>query len=366
MEPASFAVGVAGLAALFETCLRGFELFEQGMDFGRSYTVLLTRLDAQKLLFLIWGEAVGLTLANGSKARALMEDTKIARLIQRHLDCIRMIFEDADQLSRKYGATKRRPRGFRDILSRNSLTSSNPHLPLRRYVRWFQKQSSFKLKAEWAIQDQTKFKTMLDDLSTLLQQLREITSAIADIKQQRDRFVEKVDSCDEIEDLEIIEEALSEEHPALSGAASERRMALTEAAMTIQDGSLRQHDNDDVVTHADSNPAAQASLDPNESPRENGELLNYQSEEPFSVVGAYGHQNNLDEIQQKNLAQLSALKNQATSVHFDVGTLRPFAAKWVTRQLRRFEAEARMTPFISLGLEGHRLVGQAYFGKSSG
>lgn len=56
MEPASFAIGVAGLAALFETCLRGFELFEQGKDFGRSYLLLMTRLDAQRLLFIIWGE----------------------------------------------------------------------------------------------------------------------------------------------------------------------------------------------------------------------------------------------------------------------------------------------------------------------
>lgn len=367
MEPASFAIGFAGLAALFETCLRGFELFEQSKDFGRSYIVLLTRLDAQKLLFLIWGETVGLTRANGPNTLDMKEDTRVARLIQRHLECIRMIFEDADQLCSKYGVTETRPRGLRDRVSGSALMPfKKSQLPLRRYVRWFQKQSSYKLKAKWVIQDQSKFKIMLDDLSALLQQLREITSAIADIERQRDCFVEKINSCTGIEDLEIIEEALSEEDPAFSNAASERRMALTEAAITIQDDELRHHDDDDMVTHADSDPAAQALVDLNKLPPTHGELQEYQLEKTFSGVTATGHLNNLAMIQQKHRAQFSDLSNDETwNIHFDSGTLKPHAAQVLRKRLLRFQRDASMSCFISLGLENDRLVCPAYMGAKS-
>ena len=360
MEPASFAIGVAGLAALFETCLRGFELFEQSKDFGRSYIILMTRLDAQKLLFIIWGETVGLSRANRSKTLDLNEDTRTARLIQRHLECIRMIFEDADQLCSKYGVKKTWPREPPEPTSRSALISFRSQLPVRRYARWFQKQSSYKLKAKWAIHDQNKFKIMLDDLSTLLQQLREITSAIADIDRQRDRFVEEINSQNGIEGLEILEEALSEEDPALSSAASERRMALTEAAMTIQDDELRQDDNDDLITHADSDPTAQALYDLNESPQTNDELQDYQLEEVCPVAADTGHQNNLAKIQQKNLTQLSGLaKTRFGDPKFHARVPRLKGAKRIERELRDYQRNGPTSSCISLGMEGDRLVRRA-------
>lgn len=195
METAGFAISVVGLAALFETCLRGFELFDQSKDFGRSYLVLVTRLDAQKLLFRIWGETVGLARARRSKTLDLMKDGgRLASQVQRHLECIRIIFEDADRLCSKYGLIKTMPRKPRDPTSGSALVQSEFHSPLRRPVQLFQKQSSYQLKAKWVIQDQRKLKTMVDDLSTLLQELRQLTSAIADIQRQRNRFIKRISS----------------------------------------------------------------------------------------------------------------------------------------------------------------------------
>ena len=346
MEPISFAISIASLSALFETCLRGFELFEQSKEFGRSYTILLTRLDAQKLLFLIWGEAIGLHVEERTdlKTRALMNDSKVLRLIHQHLECIQMLFEDADQLRRRYGVIK--SRSWKSG-TRKELEATNPqdsHLPLRRYVRWFQGQSSYRLKARWAIQDQAKFKTMLDDLSTLLQQLRDITSAVADVQRQRNRFAEEIESCDAIEDLEIIEEALSDEDPVLSSAASERRTALTEAALTFKDDEPGQDNDSDIVTHADLDPTAQELWDASESLE-----TEYAFEESSSIVTIYGHQNNLSKIQESDAA--SKLEHVAGQ-----DGLERYAIKRVRHELKRIWEQASETPFISLGLHDNRIV----------
>lgn len=309
-------------------------------------------------------KTVGLSRSNESKSLYLNGDTRTARLIQRHLEFIRMIFEDADQLCSKYGVTKMCPREPREPTSESALMSFKSQLSVRRYVRWFQKQGSYKLKGKWAIHDQNKFKIMLDDLSTLLQQLRKITSAIADIERQRDRFVEEINSHNRIEDLEIIEEALSEEDPAFSSTASERRVALTEAAMTIQDDGRRQDENDDIMTHADSDPAAQAIFDLNESPQTNGEPQDYRLEEAFPVGADTGNQNNLAKIQQENLRQISALANIRTRyLQFNPGSLGRGTANRVRMELLSFRNDASMSSFISLRLEGNRLVRQAQFSR---
>ena len=66
MEPVGFAISAAGLVALFESCLHGFELFEQSKAFARDHAVLLARLDAQRAILEIWGDAVGISKTDTS------------------------------------------------------------------------------------------------------------------------------------------------------------------------------------------------------------------------------------------------------------------------------------------------------------
>ena len=349
MEPVSFAISIASLSALFETCLRGFEIFEQGRDFGRSYTILLTRLDAQKILFHIWGEAVGLGLEGQSvslQRLALQNNTAVLRLIHQHLECIRMIFEDADQLRRRYGVVKSKSWRSKISSAVGIAHSVDTKVPLRKYVSWFQGQSSFTTKARWAIQDQAKFKAMLDDLSTLLQELREITSAIADIQRQRNRFAEEIDDCELIEDLEIIEEALSEEDPVLSSVASERRMALTEAAMSVRNDKRWHDDGSDLITHADLDATAQRLSDEFDS-----SLPPEDYYEPHSsVVNIYGYQNNLTVTQANDEVSISRGDYATDDLH-------PRTARRIQHELVRMGGGASETPFISLGVRGNRIVG---------
>ncbi|KAL8788415.1 MAG: hypothetical protein Q9195_007294 [Heterodermia aff. obscurata] len=367
MEAAGFVISAAGLATLFDACLRGFDLLEQGRHFSRDLTVLITRLDAQKAIFTIWGSAVGLSTVEGFSGTACPQELELRRLIKNHLECISMIFEDASQLTQKYGLTP----GKNVAASDNALAD----LPLRSCIHWLQKKTSRRRKAKWAIRDFAKFKIMLDDLSTLITELREITASVADIRRQREYFVEELSHCNDTESLQIIEEALSTEDPALSYAASERRSALTEAAMTARsfsfsagtrDGGDDHHD--EMETQADSDPDAQSLLldIPTADTVDSATLAD--GEKPFEISVKYGHQNNLSDIQRIDSAAVHHLVSKdspksmaALDALIQQGMPRS-AARRHMRELQHWQATATETPFVSIGLEeesgesGHCLV----------
>ena len=129
MEVAGLTISVAGLATLFDLCLRGFDLLEQGKDFSRDYIILRTRLNAQRAIFTIWGDAVGLSLSKDFNDVSCLFDSELRSLIKGHLDCISLVFEDASQLKRKYGLHP----------TPNNAHQSSTRMPLRSYLNWFQK-----------------------------------------------------------------------------------------------------------------------------------------------------------------------------------------------------------------------------------
>ena len=342
MEAAGLTISVAGLVTLFDMCLRGFDLLEQGKDFSRDHTILMARLNAQRAIFTIWGDAVGLS---GSKDRnhvTFSLDSELRSVVKGHLDCISLIFEDATQLSKKYGLKP----------TQNDDRQTFSQAPLRSYLKWFQKQTSHRRKAKWVIRDLAKFKSMLDDLSKLITDLREITSSLAEIRRQREVFVaEEIARREDIEDLEIIEEALSQEDPTLSSAASERRTVLTQTAVTIRSlpgPSADRHEADDMHTHADSDPSAQLPDLTDISADKANEVQLKDEERPLEILTKYGHQNNLSEIQKNDLMGIARFC-PLLEADPKPSNLRSATVRNILRQLRRFHDKGSETPFISIG-----------------
>ncbi|CAF9933683.1 MAG: hypothetical protein HETSPECPRED_008743 [Heterodermia speciosa] len=342
MEIAGLTISVAGLATLFDLCLRGFDLLEQGKDFSRDHTILMARLNAQRKIFTIWGEAVGLSASKDLNYDNFSSDSELRTVVKTHLDCISLIFEDAAQLSKKYG--------LKPTENGSPRTPTQP--PFRSYLGWFQKHTSRRRKAKWAIRDLAKFKSMLDDLGRLITDLRDITSSLADVKHQREVFVtEVVDQLTDIEDLEVIEEALSQEDPTLSSAASERRTVLTQTAFTVRSlagPSAHRYEDDDMHTHADLDPGAQLSDLTDTSSDELNEVQLEDEETPCEISAKYGHQNNLSEIQRIDLMGLARFC-PLFEADPSPSTLSSHGCKWVLRELRRFHESASETPFISIG-----------------
>lgn len=352
MEAVGLAISVAGLTALFDACLRGFDLIERGKDFSRDHAVLLTRFDAQRAMLVIWGDAVGLSGTDDFSQSKCLSNPHLRTMIKAHLNCISMIFEDASQLSLKYGLklVQSRPN--------HQTATARSGSPFRSYLAWFQKKTSYRRKATWVMRDLKKFESMLDNLSKLIAELREITSSIADLERQRKVFMDKISQCTDIDELEIVEEALSAEDPVLSSAASERRTALTEAAGTVRSMPMPGADmvqDEDMETHADSDTEAQAATKHGALSESHGESIFEDEQTPLEISKLYGHQNNLGEIQEKDQKQIRKLLDGITAGYSSItmpSHWKDLVAKTVLRQLRRFQSKAYETPFISIGFAG--------------
>lgn len=241
MDPASSATSVDDLAALFERCLRSYKLFQQRKDFWQL-SIFSIRLNGQKRLFKYWGGTVGLPSAGRSITLDLKKDTRMARLIQRHLECIWMILEDADQLRSKYEVTKTKPQGPQDPISESALNPFWSPLPLPRFVRWFQERISDQIQGKWTPQDQKKSTIILRDLDTLLRQLQETTFAIAEVQRQLDCW-SKISRISK-----VLGQRLATKIQLSLAGVRERQMARTEAAISVQENELQRRDYSSEIT----------------------------------------------------------------------------------------------------------------------
>lgn len=160
-----------------------------------------------------------------------------------------------------------------------------------------------------------KFKGMLDDLSKLIRELRKITSSIADLRRQREIFVDQMFACTDVDELEIIEDALSAEESALSNPASKLRIALTETATTVRlflfpFSRLYLTVVEDMETHAGSDDDAE-SVEGHGADSSDGESTLLQDNQiSLAKLTDHDHQNNLSESQKEDREQNFRLGSQ--------------------------------------------------------
>jgi hypothetical protein len=62
VDPVGTALGVVGLAAIFSTCLEVWEFIDVGGEHAISLSLHRTKLDNQRMIFLIWDEDLVSTL----------------------------------------------------------------------------------------------------------------------------------------------------------------------------------------------------------------------------------------------------------------------------------------------------------------
>jgi hypothetical protein len=97
MEPVSFAIGVAGLAGLFSTCLDVIEKAKLYRDFGSDHSLISTKYEADKVLFQLWAQKVGIGKLGPQDARHNhLDNPEVAPIVQRILLSIKDIFTKSD------------------------------------------------------------------------------------------------------------------------------------------------------------------------------------------------------------------------------------------------------------------------------
>ncbi|CAI7565786.1 unnamed protein product [Penicillium glandicola] len=98
MDPISFAVGIIGLAGLFNTCLDAVERFDSWKDYDSEFRSLVAQFKAQKLRLIKWGLDVGLEDNELSyEHNALLDDPKIESTVKELLLAIDDVCRDEDK-----------------------------------------------------------------------------------------------------------------------------------------------------------------------------------------------------------------------------------------------------------------------------
>ncbi|KAK2836980.1 hypothetical protein FQN49_006529 [Arthroderma sp. PD_2] len=175
-EAAGLAVGVIGLAALFDSAVQCFDYIQLGRSFGKDFHTCQLKLDNAKLRLSRWGASLGL---NGevkiiispreeAQARALMGQ-------------ILTLFAEAEGISDKLKsrarthATDGTSTGLSLALCDpgTDLDSTSNELPelMRRLAIGREKQTGLRQKAKWALYEQKNFNRLLEDIAELVDAL---------------------------------------------------------------------------------------------------------------------------------------------------------------------------------------------------
>jgi ubiquitin-protein ligase len=243
MDGIGLAIGVVGLAGLFKTALEAWEFIEAGRAHAESFSFFRTRLDNQRVIFLIWAETLGFFQPEGYN-KALDEPQRRAAQIEQTLTHIAHLFSNTDQLVDEYGF--KISRGASESSSSSGAASStifhNKYVRLRTILKdqretrglladfraALQRQQSATglwKKFKWSIRDEKKSSFFLDKISSLVDDLDKLTKDIDTTVTKNELAFEAVAEVSETSLVEI-EESSGERATIISSAASLRLRSI--------------------------------------------------------------------------------------------------------------------------------------------
>ncbi|KAL8754830.1 MAG: hypothetical protein Q9199_004073, partial [Rusavskia elegans] len=230
MEPVSLSIGAVGLISLLTTCVECFEYIDAAKTCGRDLELLTTKFSIEKARLLIWGESVGISSTNATGSNKV-ESPHFRSIVEKILSCIRMLFEDKNALTVRYGL-----KPMSNDASSPSLALVGPSasgdslgLPLRlkaSYIRFKarieqnHKQTTTTKKTRWAIRDRQKFMSLVEDIHQFINGLEAITDSVEMATKRAALVREELSTVEDPEDLRLIAEASVEGNQQWSDAAS--------------------------------------------------------------------------------------------------------------------------------------------------
>jgi hypothetical protein len=241
MEPVGLAVGVAGLAGLFTSCIDCFELVQRGRYFGADYLILETKYSNQRLRLWAWGRACGIAHDGGpdSCGRPVWSDDVVSA-VEETLVQIATLFQNHEKLSRQYGLTAVSTSSAPKPVGPSVLSGLVPRLKATNLARLIRAQPTreidkspkFPTAARWAIEGKDKFGDLVQHLKDFIDDLEALTAQSDDGVRQRQRSYihNEVGSIYDISELETIERARMAGRDAVADAASIRLCQIQENA----------------------------------------------------------------------------------------------------------------------------------------
>ncbi|KAI0804891.1 prion-inhibition and propagation-domain-containing protein [Xylaria sp. FL0064] len=167
MEPASLAVGIAGLIGIFSTCLDIVERWDSYKDFGAEFGSLIARFKADKIRFRQWGQRVGIDKSkHGDGYHKALDDPSIRPVVDEIFQSIKHFDDDTGNFTS----------GLRPISgSVDTLAHSKTVLPRGRpQFEKYQGATSRKSRLGWALRSKTRFLALVESFDALVQKLYDL------------------------------------------------------------------------------------------------------------------------------------------------------------------------------------------------
>ncbi|KAL2811884.1 prion-inhibition and propagation, helo domain-containing protein [Aspergillus granulosus] len=157
MEPAGLAVGILGLASLFNTCLDALEKFDTWRDFAAESRSIATQFKVQRLRLENWGNAVGFeqgVLLN--KHSKFLDDPRTLLIVQELLSAIRDI--------RGYDGETLPTRAPDTSSNNGQMSKIHSHTPIE----------SKRIKLSWVLRDKARCIAQVEQISMLVENLHSL------------------------------------------------------------------------------------------------------------------------------------------------------------------------------------------------
>lgn len=181
-EAAGLAVGIIGLASLFNNAVDCFEYVQLGRNFSTDFQTSVLKLDNARLRLSRWGQAVGLS-DNIAKIQSLqatalpIEDMPRAeRLLGQILD----LFADAEGVSLKFKnntSTSDTSLAIFNVQADMDPVGRSLHEKMRELSIKRQNGASLRQKMKWALYGEKHFKRLIEDVIDLVDDLVEVFPA---------------------------------------------------------------------------------------------------------------------------------------------------------------------------------------------
>jgi Prion-inhibition and propagation len=232
---------VLSVAALWTTCVQIFDVVESGRRYGMDYEILRVKLEVERIRLFNWGEAVGLSgdvngrdistagpsrVSTTSRADVRLQRKDVNDTVMTLLGYIQHVFENSERMQSAYGLLPATRGGTQDG---STVAGSSSQLVLgavfrksyerlKRTARERQRTTTVARRTIWAIHDKKKFQAMVIEIRGFNDSLESLfpgsRSKIAEVMR------DDVEASQNINELQLLQNATIDDHADISDAAS--------------------------------------------------------------------------------------------------------------------------------------------------
>jgi hypothetical protein len=224
-------LSVAGILSLFSLCVDSFPVIQKHLAREKDLQILETKFNNQELRLITWGRACG--LIDEFEYDTRLDEPELRSRIVATIECIQQVLCDEAELSKSYGLKRNKQlvtsQGMSLIQPGSSVSSTRPSVG-----SFFSQKRDQHLRgpATWEISDKMKFSELVKHLKDFNDDLESLTRQTSVPRIQRILVECEIEEVEDLDRLQIIEQAGQDDSDIVSDTASVR-------LGSVRDGSIR-------------------------------------------------------------------------------------------------------------------------------